>query len=383
MTGQQVEQSTVTLLTPRGRGAVATIRVCGNCQTIDSADPSLFQAANGRRMAQQPVGRICFGHWGEQQQEDVVVCRISNDVVEIHCHGGDAAVGRILEDLKSAGCCVQPWFDSLVETASIFEAELHNAVSRATTLRTAEILLRQQSGLLHAAIKQLIPVEWTSEEIGRVTGRLDGLIRRIDFGRHLTSPWNVVIAGRPNVGKSSLINALVGFSRSIVFDQPGTTRDVVDTETAFQGWPVRLADTAGIRDSADKLESAGIELARERLADADCRILLLDISQEPLPEDDVLLVEWPNSIVVAHKCDLPDLWNGRVPQSAIQVSSLTKHGLENLVDCLINRLIPAIPPDDAAVPVTKRQTDLLLSARTAIGRNDETEFRTAVQQLLN
>ena len=73
-----------------------------------------------------------------------------------------------------------------------------------------------------------------------------------DFGLHLTRPWNVVLAGRPNVGKSSLINALLGYTRSIVFDQPGTTRDVVTAATAIDGWPIELSDTAGLRESPSR-----------------------------------------------------------------------------------------------------------------------------------
>lgn len=383
MTGQMAKRSTVAVLTPRGRGAVATIRFTGDCQTIDPTDHPLFRAANKKRLHEQPIGRICFGYWSDQQPEEVVLCRISSDVIELHCHGGDAAVDRIVDDLKSLGCQVQSWFDSLTETTSVFEAELQKAVSQATTLRTAEILLRQQSGLLFSAIESLQRLDWDARDTREIKHRLDRLIDWIDFGLHLTTPWDVVIAGRPNVGKSSLINALLGFSRSIVFDQPGTTRDVVHAETAFQGWPVRLADTAGIRDPDGQLEAAGIKLARKQLETADCRILLFDCNQIPYPDDHKLFEEWPNSIVVAHKCDLTDQWQDRIPESALRVSSLTGDGLDDLVDNFVGRLIPEIPAEAAAVPVTKRQTELLLSARSAIDRNDESGFRIAVQQLSN
>src|SRR5690606_16577637 len=88
--------------------------------------------------------------------------------------------------------------------------------------------------------------------------RLAALVDRAPLGLHLTRPWHVALAGAPNVGKSSLLNAVLGYGRAIVFDQPGTTRDVLDAVTAIDGWPVRLTDGAGLRESVDALEAAGV-----------------------------------------------------------------------------------------------------------------------------
>ena len=123
--------------------------------------------------------------------------------------------------------------------------------------------------------------------------RLRELVGWTDFGCHLSEPWQVVILGRPNVGKSSLLNALAGFQRAIVFDEPGTTRDVVSTEIAIDGWPVRLLDTAGIRQGETELERAGIALAREQARSADLRLLVVDASQPLLPEDRALAATPP------------------------------------------------------------------------------------------
>jgi tRNA modification GTPase len=106
-----------------------------------------------------------------------------------------------------------------------------------------------------------------------LTAQLDALLRWSEFGRHLTQPWQVVLTGVPNVGKSSLINRLLGYSRSIVYAEPGTTRDVVTAATAFDGWPVELSDTAGLRDAAGEIEAAGVERARRHLATADLAIV--------------------------------------------------------------------------------------------------------------
>ena len=104
------------------------------------------------------------------------------------------------------------------------------------------------------------------------------LARYAPLGRRLTAPWRVVVAGPPNVGKSSLVNALAGYQRSIVAPTPGTTRDVVTTRLAIDGWPVELADTAGVREATDALETQGVRLAREATAAADLCLWVLDAS---------------------------------------------------------------------------------------------------------
>ncbi len=184
--------------------------------------------------------------------------------------------------------------------------------------------------------------------------RADEILDWANFGLHLTRPWDVVLAGRPNVGKSSLINALVGFERSIVFDEPGTTRDVVTAETALDGWAIRLSDTAGQRGSTNELESAGIARAREAFASADARLLLIDISEAPHDDDRRLLAEWPDAIVVAHKADLPDAWGESLPRDAIHVSSLQRTGLRELSAAIVARLIPVLPTDQTVIPLTER-----------------------------
>ena len=135
--------------------------------------------------------------------------------------------------------------------------------------------------------------------------RIEALLAREKLGRHLTRPWSVVLAGRTNVGKSSLMNALAGYGRAIVHPAPGTTRDAVAMATAIDGWPVELCDTAGLRAADDAVERAGIERARERLAQADLVILVADRSVPWSAEDQTLADQWPAAVVVHNKCDLP------------------------------------------------------------------------------
>ncbi|MCH8828094.1 MAG: 50S ribosome-binding GTPase [Planctomycetes bacterium] len=371
------------LLTPLGRGAVATIRVIGSCTLFDRGDAAIFRPANGRKLREQAVLRAVYGQWGDDLSEDVVVCRIDDTTTEIHCHGGNAATERILSQLRMLGCRTVSWVELSQRCKGVFQSECGEALCRARTVRTADILWEQQSGVLRNAIAALIetadPLRAQAADSQSVNCEstlttlrcgIDALLQWSDFGRHLTQPWRVVIAGPPNVGKSSLINALVGFDRAIVFDQPGTTRDVVTAETAFDGWPVELCDTAGIRETDEELESAGILRARKTLQEADCRVLLLDQSR---PRDDTaaeLLSDWPNSLVVAHKCDLPCRWQEPPPPEFHRVSALTGEGVEPLISAVIDELIPNVPPPVTPIPVSVGQIEQLTQVRDALDRGD-------------
>jgi tRNA modification GTPase len=369
------------ILTPRGRGAVATIGFMGDADLIDSGP---FRAANRRPLAAQELGRIVYGRWGDEPAEDVVLCRVDERTVEINCHGGDAATRRILEQLAAAGCEIVSWSEWLRRTRGPLDAEFAEALSRATTERTAAILLEQSAGVFRGAITDLLRALPESRDAWQpvMRAKLDALLARAEFGRHLTEPWIVVLAGRPNVGKSSLINALLGYDRSIVFDQPGTTRDVVHADTAFDGWPVRLSDTAGLRRDADELESAGIARAHAQLAAADCRVLLLDISRAPEPLDFELLATVPRDITVAHKTDLPPMWSDALPEGALAVSSVTRAGVDELIEKILARLIPDVPSPGTAIPVSPRLVQLLQEARDALNGGRRDDCRDALEALI-
>ncbi|MEX1096350.1 MAG: GTPase, partial [Planctomycetales bacterium] len=379
---------TAARLTPRGRGAVATVRVAGDLALLEVEKGAekelrpLFRAANGRPLSAQRLDRVAFGHWGGDVAEEVVLCRVADDVMEFHCHGGEAAVARILADLAARGAAIVSWTELAAAERGVFAAECDEALARATTFRAAKILLEQRAGTLRNAVAELLRAvteEWAVDG-GRWTERpaqsescplstvhcpLLDLLAWADFGRHLVAPWEVVLVGRPNVGKSSLTNALLGFARSIVFDRPGTTRDVVTAETALDGWPVRFADTAGLRDAAEELEAAGVARTRELLARADLLVLLLDVGRPPEAADRELLASHPTAIRVAHKCDLADCWGGALPADALRVSSTTGDGVDALARAIVARLVPRVPPPGTAVPFTERQIALLRAARAA------------------
>ena len=352
---------------------MATIALIGDCAIVDgNCDARLFKAANGRKIGEQEINRTCFGTW---DTEDIVVCRVDTNWLEIHCHGGDAAVSRILSDLESAGCQIVSWQEALGEQGGAFEVEMAEAITKATTRRTAGYLIRQKT-TFEPAIKRLLDVEDTD----KLHAEIAETLKWVKFARHLTQPWQIVLAGRPNVGKSSLINQLVGFERAIVFDEPGTTRDVVSAETALDGWPVCFSDTAGIRDSAAELEATGIELARDRLTAADCQVLVLDVSESPTADDDLLLSSYPESLVVANKDDLPDQWKDHVPQNAIRVSAVNGTGINQLVAAIVSKIIPELPSKDQPLPLVARHIRCLEGAQTA---SSKAEIHRSIRQILS
>jgi tRNA modification GTPase len=195
------------------------------------------------------------------------------------------------------------------------------------------------------------------------------LLGRANFADHLTVPWRVAFVGRPNVGKSSLLNALLGFRRSIVYDEPGTTRDVLSATTAFEGWPVELIDTAGLRQNSDETESVGIERALHTATHAELIIFVADHSVSWTSEDERLFAALPCSVprlVVCNKCDIAGPV-GRVDGSdGLRVSALTSENLATLASTIIAALVRDPPSQNAAVPIGERQKRLLSAARESI-----------------
>jgi tRNA modification GTPase len=347
------------LLTPPGRGAIATVLVDGTDATATVA--TLFAPATREDFASAPLGRILFGRWAGSGEE-LVVCHRGQNEIEVHCHGGEAAADAVLASLADLGCQRVEWTDAVLRaTVDRIAAEAGELLARATTLRTAAILLDQYHGALRQELGECAALLDSSDEDSwrAAEQRLEALSQRSRLGRHLAEPFQVVIAGKPNVGKSSLINALVGYPRSIVYHQPGTTRDVVSTRTAFAGWPVELADTAGLRRGAEPLEAAGIDLALKKFAAADLRVLVFDAGQAWGDDDEAFLAQWPDALIVHNKTDLATA--AARPQGT-EVSALTGLGIQELIDAIGDRLVPDAPPAGAAVPFAASHERAIVTA---------------------
>ncbi|NQU22204.1 MAG: 50S ribosome-binding GTPase [Candidatus Nealsonbacteria bacterium] len=303
------------------------------------------------------ANRLSLGRFSSATGEQIVVRCRSDRSVTLHCHGGEAAVARILDGLVRQGCRAVAWRDWARDThEDPIAAAARIALAEARTGRTAAILLDQYQGALRRAL-DAIEQALTGNEIAAAKQQIETLLARADLGLHLCSPWRVVLAGRTNVGKSSLINALVGYDRAIVHHTTGTTRDVVTVRTAVDGWPIELSDTAGWNQSADPLERAGVELAQKRLGEADLAILVFDAAQPWTEADQALLHSAASPLVVHNKCDLPPARGERV--AGLAVSALTGEGIGELVHGISNRLVPEPPPPGRAVPFTVEQAEYL------------------------
>lgn len=344
---------TASLWTPPGRGAVATIRIQVPLEFWD--EHALFTPHTLPTGERWPLNRIVYGRWGRGSEhvatEDVVCARIAAEQWELHCHGGIAAVARILGDLAAVGIVTRSWSEQLAETAGEVVAQWHAALSQTTTQRTAEWVLRQSPAHWRATLLRWQSL-WTAGEHALVEQQLTASLAAAEFGVHLTQPWRVVLTGRPNVGKSALLNALVGYSRAVVYDQPGTTRDVVTALWICDGWPVELRDTAGLRVATSELEAAGIELAESELAVADVSLFVVDGSAPLTTEDATTLARYPASLVLINKCDLPAAWDWAAHPEWVPVSALTGVGLDTLSQTVAQRLVQKIPGNEVLCPYT-------------------------------
>ena len=224
-------------------------------------------------------------------------------------------------------------------------AELLDLLAHAPTTRTAAILLDQVNGAWQRVMPEQAP----------------RLAELIPLGQHLVEPWKVVIASAPNVGKSSLMNALAGFTRSIVTDTPGTTRDVVRTRIAIDGWPIELVDTAGIRAAESDVEQQGIERARQALADADLRFWLLDGSAVPIHPADAS--GWHFLI---NKSDLPPAWDWASIPKATPLSAKTGIGVPALCEWISATLVPRPAVVGEAGPCLPEQVNWVANQTNAV-----------------
>lgn len=354
------------ILTPAGRGAVATVGISGP-GALEAVE-TCFEPAAGKPLREMlpldneqtegTVGRIVFGVFvSEGMREELVVGLFSSQRLEIHCHGGSAAAQAIVSALTKEGVISvdqQEWAWRMETDAIAAEALL--ALAAARTQTTAAILLDQYNGTLRRRIEE-IQAQLLSGYSDAARQGLERLVQLIPAGLHLTTPWRVALAGEPNVGKSSLMNALLGYQRSIIFDQPGTTRDVLSAITALNGWPVELLDTAGLRESADELEFAGIERARSTFLHADLILLVREALSSASTPDEALLSHLPAHVpclAVWNKTDLVGRSSAVRPSYGIFVSALTGQGIDDLGEAIINQLIPHSPAPGEAVPFTPR-----------------------------
>jgi tRNA modification GTPase len=366
-----------------GQGSVAIVRISG--PRALAIGRTLF-AAPGRQ--QWESHRVLYGHVvdpasGERVDEALLLLMQAprsftrEDVVELHCHGGLVAVRRVLELVLAAGA-------RRALPGEFSQRAFLNGIDGGLQRRMVALRgrLLDQLAELEARVdfeEDLPPLDGAAvaAELAAVRSELEQLVAEARQGELLREGLRVAIVGRPNVGKSSLLNRLSRRERAIVTDLPGTTRDLLESELVLDGVPLTLLDTAGIRPTSDRVEQLGIARSREALAAADAVLLLFDLAAGWTADDEVLRQQVPAGVpllLVGNKADAAGIPAGLEtgaaalpPPADLSLSALSGEGLAALEAALL-RCCGAGPLEGLQVALNQRQRDLAAAASASLER---------------
>ncbi|AGA21903.1 tRNA modification GTPase TrmE [Bacillus subtilis subsp. subtilis str. BSP1] len=400
--------------TPMGEGAIAIVRLSGP-EAIQIAD-RIYKGPKGKTLSSVESHTIHYGHIVDRPSdrvvEEVMVSVLKaprtftrEDVIEINCHGGIVTVNQVLQlALREGARLAEPGEFTkrafLNGRIDLSQAEAVMDLIRAKTDRAMNVAMNQMEGRLSALVRRLrseiletlahveVNIDYPEyddveemthqilvEKATAVKKEIEALLRTSEQGKILREGLSTVIIGRPNVGKSSLLNSLVHEAKAIVTDIPGTTRDVIEEYVNVRGVPLRLVDTAGIRETEDIVERIGVERSRQVLKEADLILLVLNYSEE-LSEEDVKLfeaVEGMDVIVILNKTDLEakidtervrELANGR---PVVTTSLLKEEGINDLEEAIQSLFYTgAIESGDLTYVSNTRHISILQQAKRAI-----------------
>lgn len=364
----------VALSTPPARGGLGVIRISGpDAMKVSEAilrGPFVWQAWRAQfTQLLDREGRVV---------DDVVATYFqaprsytAEDVVEISCHGSPIVLHHAVErSVESGARLAEPGEFTLRAylhgRIDLPQAEAVRDLIEATTLYQARVAAQQAGGSISRRIapikEQLLElialleagIDFAEDDVSvapvaEILGRIDPILTAIrtlaasfQYGSFVQAGLMLAIVGRPNAGKSSLFNRLLEADRAIVTEIPGTTRDLVSETASIGGIPVKLYDTAGIRESSELVESLGIERSYQAMADADLTLVVIDAAAPPHP-DDCLLIDRAASqgrhLVVANKYDL--VQNGPFEETGkIPVSALTGQGISQLREAILTAIAP-------------------------------------------
>lgn len=325
-----------------GEAGIAIVRMSGD-DSINIID-KIFVSASKVKMAEAENRKFLYGHIcdGDKKIDEVLVVKMkgphsytAEDIVEIHCHGGVVSVKRILNLILSKGARLAEKGEFtkrgfLNGRIDLTQAEAVIDLIKAKTDISFDLGLNQLGGALSEVLNKLkdelvsmqalivANIDFPDEDIedaayndlldrsNKILDKMDKLLENSKNSRLLRDGINTVILGKPNVGKSSLLNGLLKYDRAIVTDIAGTTRDVIEDYINLDGVLLKISDTAGIRETEDEVEKIGVNIAREKLKDADLVIAIFDISRD-FDQDDkeiLKLIENKKRIIILNKDDL-------------------------------------------------------------------------------
>jgi tRNA modification GTPase len=382
MASQSAESTTIAAIsTPPGSGGIGIIRMSGPSslmvlQSIFKPHklPCHFRSHhfNYGTIEDPHNNRILDEVLAVYMQEPRTYTR--EDVVEIHCHGGYLVLQSVLELIVSQGAVLaQPGEFTkrafLNGRIDLTQAEAVIDILSARTRKGVDLALEQMSGVLYQRVDELrvalvriralleVAIDFPEEDVEIIDHSalisqlredviipLEHLIESADSGRIVREGVSVVIVGLPNVGKSSLLNTILQEERALVTAIPGTTRDTIEEYVDINGIPVRIVDTAGIREDAEEIEQLGIKRARDSINRADLVLFIIDGSQQLRDADRDLFktVSHKPALTIINKCDLHErLERGKDPalfESAVEISALTQAGFSDLKQEIFQRI---------------------------------------------
>lgn len=361
------------IATNLGESGISIIRVSGD-KALKIVS-SIFKGKNDKKLDDIKTYTMRYGFiidkdTGETLDEVIVSYMkgprsfTAEDTVEINCHGGLVVTKRILEEVIKAGARIaepgeftkRAFLNGRIDLS---QAEAVIDIIRAKTELSAKSALEQSNGKISREIKELrhglleiiasieATVDYPEDDLEEVTSEkakaqvedilksVEALLNSADEGKILREGLNTVIVGKPNVGKSSLLNALLMESRAIVTEVPGTTRDIIEEYISIDGIPIKIVDTAGIRETEDVVERIGVEKSREKIESADLVVLVLDASRK-IDEEDKEVIEFIKDkkyIVLLNKTDLElqidkDSIKDLNSDYIIEISAKTGEGLD-------------------------------------------------------
>jgi tRNA modification GTPase len=421
------DETIVAIATPPGRGGIGVVRLSGD-RAVEIASGLIHVSTIPLETQRATLGEFRDPASGRVLDEVVLTAfraprsYTAEDVVEISCHGAPVILAYLMECCLRRGARVAEPGEftlraflngridltqaeavrDLIESRTIYQAsvaagQMEGAVSarlRPHKQALVDLIARLEAGIDFA--EDDVPVSGWDEIAGGIDGisaDLEPLAAGFEYGRLVHDGLSLAIVGRPNVGKSSLFNRLLNEERSIVTSTPGTTRDLVAESAAIGGIPVRLVDTAGVRETSDEVELIGVRKTLEAIADSDLRLMVLDGSEQWTAEDGALLgrLRPLGALLVAcNKCDLPrrlsspeldDRLRGTTPgtppvtspstapgATIVWTSALTGEGVTELKGALLDLAAPARDSAGGTLITNLRHQQLLRECLGALSR---------------